>query len=91
MISAKERADALEASRLLQSEFLARILDELENWYVEMWKKLDNPEYREKVWYQQNGLQIFRKSLNQKLTDAQMKTGGKDEEINAAVRAARRK
>lgn len=91
MISAKERADALEASRLLQSEFLERMLTELEDWYVDLWKGLDSTEHREKVWFQMNGIKQFRKHLKQKLSDAQMKTGGKDEEINIAVRSARSK
>lgn len=91
MMDSKTRSEALEAAKLLSNDFLWKTLQELEDWYVELWKGIPDADMREKVWFQMNGLKTFTKQLNEKLTKAQVLSKGKDEEIEAAVRTARRK
>ena len=91
MMDSKTRSEALEAAKLLSNDFLWKTLQELEDWYVELWKGIPDADMREKVWFQMNGLKTFTKQLNDKLTKAQVLSKGKDEEIEAAVRTARRK
>ena len=91
MMDSKTRNEALEAAKLLSNDFLWKTLQELEEWYVELWKGIPDTDMREKVWFQMNGLKTFTKQLNDKLTKAQVLSKGKDEEIEAAVRTARRK
>ena len=85
----KEKERALEAARILNSELFRDVCAELDEDYLAAWRSAKTPEERERLWFMQNALSQVTGRLFSVLQDAANMKHGKDEELNAAVKAAK--
>lgn len=87
----EERMDALEAGRILQSAVFLRAFDTLDARYVQAWRASTDNVKREDWWYKQRALAEVKKELFDTLQCAALQNGGKDETLNAALKAVKEK
>ena len=87
----EERLEALEAGRILQSPVLQRVFDTLDARYVPAWRSRSASVKREDWWHMQRALAEVKKELFDTLQCAAVNEHGKDETLNAAVRAVKEK
>lgn len=90
MITEAERKQALEAAAILSSEVFARAFRTLDGRYVRGWRGSADPAERERYWHLARALDEVRAELFEFLNSATAKTHGKDAEITAAMRAAKK-
>ena len=90
MITQDEKKQALEAAAILSSEVFARSIKALAARYVRGWRASTNQEERERYWHLARALDDVQAELFELLACATAKARGKDPEINAAVKAARK-
>lgn len=87
----EERMEALEAGRILQSAVFLRTFDTLDARYVQAWRASSDAVKREDWWHMQRALAEVKKELFDTLQCAALQNGGKDETLNAAVKAVKEK
>ena len=84
-----QRQRALEAGRILASPVFQEAFDLLDARYVAQWRGAKYTDDRERAWMMQNLLATFRHELLGILQGAAVASGGKDKELNAAVKTAK--
>lgn len=87
----EERIEALEAGRILQSAVFLRAFDDLDARYVQAWRASSDEVKREYWWHMQRALAEVKKELFDTLQCAALQNSGKDEVLNAAVKAVKEK
>ena len=87
----EERIGALEAGRILQSAVFLRAFDDLDARYVQAWRASSDEVKREYWWHMQRALAEVKKELFDTLQCAALQNSGKDEVLNAAVKAVKEK
>ena len=87
----EERIEALEAGRILQSPVFLRVFDALDARYVQAWRASTDATKREDWWNMQRALADIKKEIFDTLQCAALQNGGKDETLNAAVKAVKEK
>lgn len=87
----EERMEALEAGRILQSPVFLRVFDTLDARYVQAWRASSDSVKREDWWHMQRALVEVKKELFDILQCAAVNEYGKDETLNAAVKAVKEK
>lgn len=87
----EERMEALEAGRILQSSVFLRVFDTLDARYVQAWRASSDSVKRDDWWHMQRALAEVKKELFDTLQCAALQNGGKDETLNAAVKAVKEK
>ena len=87
----EDRLNALEAGRILQSSVFLRAFDALDARYVQAWRASSDATKREDWWLMQRALAEVKKELFEILQCAAVKEHGKDETLNAAVKAVKEK
>ena len=87
----EERMEALEAGRILQSSVFLRAFDTLDARYVQSWRACADSVKRDDWWHMQRALAEVKKELFDTLQCAALQNNGKDETLNAAVRAVKEK
>lgn len=86
-----KKKTGLEAARILNSELFRAVCEELDEDYVAGWRNAKTPEDRERCWFRQMALQEVKSQLFSRLQNAAVAERGKDEELNAALSAAKEK
>ena len=87
----EERMEALEAGRILQSPVFLRVFDTLDARYVQAWRASSESVKRDDWWNMQRALAEVKKELFDILQCAAVNEYGKDETLNAAVKAVKEK
>ena len=87
----EERIEALEAGRILQSPEFLREFESLDARYVQAWRACADSVKRDDWWNMQRALAEVKKELFEILQCAAVKEHGKDETLNAAVKAVKEK
>ena len=85
----EERMEALEAGRILQSAVFLRVFESLDARYVQAWRASSDSIKREDWWHKQRALADVKKEIFDTLQCAALQNGGKDETLNAAVKAVK--
>ena len=85
----EERMEALEAGRILQSAVFRRAFERLDARYVQAWRASTDGVKREDWWRMQRALAEVKKEIFRELQCAALKEHGKDEALNAAVKAVK--
>ena len=67
----KQREKAVRAQHLLEDELLNEAFDEQIKAIIELWKtsETQTPEFRERLWYQYQGIEGAREHLQKTLTN----------------------
>ena len=89
MLSHEAKQRALEAGRILTSPVFAEALATLDARYVAMWRGAQSAEDRERAWHMQHLLAALRKEIFDVLQCAAVDEHGKNDALNAALRAAK--
>ena len=87
----EKRERALDAGRILASPVFCGVFARLDGKFVAQWRAARTPEERERAWMMQSALAAVQKALFGELQNAALDAGGKDAELNAAVKAAKEK
>ena len=87
----EERQQALEAGSILASPVFNKVLERMDNRFVAIWRKAKDPDARERAWMMQHLLASLKKELFDMLQGAAFTAGGKDKELNAALKTAKEK
>ena len=85
----EEHMKAMEAGRILQSPVFREVFERLDNRYVAAWRGSTDAVNREDWWQKQRALAEVKKELFEILQCAALKQQGKDEGLNAALKAAK--
>ena len=85
----EERIEALEAGRILQSPVFLRVFDTLDARYVQAWRASSDSVKRDDWWHMQRALEDVKREIFEILQCAAVNEDGKDETLNAAVKAVK--
>ena len=85
----EKRMEALEAGRILQSTVFLRAFDTLDARYVQAWRTSSDTVKREDWWHMQRALEDVKREIFEILQCAAVNEDGKDETLNAAVKAVK--
>ena len=83
------RDRAMEAARILNSPVFRAAMDAMDAQYVAAWRAAREQEEREHWWRMQNCVAVLRRELFRELQGADLRSGGKDGEIRAALEEAK--
>ncbi len=87
----EKRERALEAGRILASPVFCEACERIDARCVARWRGAKTTEEREDAWHAQRALAVLRKELFNRLQDEALAAGGKDKELNAALKTAKEK
>lgn len=90
VVTQEERQRALEAAELLDSQVFREAVRVLDGRYVNAWRGAGTPEERELWWLRQHVLVDVQREFLEMVTSVAVRSGGKDEQLNAALKRAGR-